>query len=160
MQLDDLLVAMAQMPFGGHNTIEQVATAHHRVLAELRKMEAIKTTATFAGLLTTPELQANCFRIETLIHLCAAYCDGRGTPMQGFIRRSFKSLGDGYCGIMEDPAEDVFATLVNTPAGNFRIFEGIREGTGFCLQRILNVVEDNPGRQMSNAWPALAAQSS
>lgn len=45
---------------------------------------------------------------------------------------------------MEDPAEDVFITLVNTPKGNFRVFEGIREGTGFCLQRILNVVEGMP----------------
>jgi hypothetical protein len=143
MQLEDLL-AMAQMPFAGHQTIEQVATAHPNVLAELRKLDPIKTAASFAGLLTTPQLQANCHRIETLIHLSVAYCDGRGTPMQGFIRRSFKSLGDGYCGMMEDPAEDVFVTLVNTPQGNFRVFEGIREGTGFCLQRILNVVEGMP----------------
>src|SRR5262245_59432463 len=125
MQLEDLL-AMAEMPFAGHKTIEQVATAHPRVLTELRKKEPIRTAATFAGLLITPELQANCIRIETLIHLSVAYCDGRGIPMQGFTRRSFKSLGDGYCGMMEDPAEDVFVTLVNTSKGNFRIFEGIR----------------------------------
>ena len=132
MQLEDLL-AMAQMPFAGHQTIEQVATAHPRVLAELKKIDPLKTAATFDGLLTTPQLQANCHRIETLIHLSVAYCDGRGTPMQGFIRRSFRSLGDRYCGMMEDPAEDVFVTLVNTPKGNFRIFEAIREGT-LCRQ--------------------------
>ena len=40
---------------------------------------------------------------------------------------------------MEDPAEDVFASLVSTPSGNFKILEGIREANGFHLQRILNV---------------------
>jgi len=65
MQLDHLL-AMAQMPFGGHNTIEQVATAHPTahpwVLAELRKTEAIQTAATFAGLLVFSRHQ-NCRQI-------------------------------------------------------------------------------------------------
>jgi hypothetical protein len=65
-------------------------------------------------------------------------------PAQVFVRRSFERLGNGYCGLAEDPAEGVFVTLVNTPKGNFRVFEGIREGTGFHLQRILNVVESMP----------------
>jgi hypothetical protein len=47
----------------------------------------------------------------------------------------------------EDPAEDVFVSLVSTPRGNFRVFEGIREGTGFHLQRILNVLESMPVEQ-------------
>ncbi len=93
-----------------------------------------------------PELQANCLRIEALVHLAVAYCEGRLAPTKGFAIRSFEGLGDGYCGWMEDPAEDVFVSLVNTPQGNFRIFEGIREGTGFHLQRILNVVERMPER--------------
>ena len=45
---------------------------------------------------------------------------------------------------MEDPAEDIFVSLVNTPGGNFRIFEGLREANGFYLQRILNVVDTMP----------------
>ena len=47
---------------------------------------------------------------------------------------------------MEDPSEDVFVTLVNTPRGNYRIFEGISEGAGFYLQRVLNVIEKMPKR--------------
>lgn len=97
MQLEDLL-AMAQMPFAGHQTLEQVGTAHPSVLAELRKLDPVKTAATFAGQLTTPQLQANCHRIETLIHLSVAYCDGRGTPMQGFIRRISRALAMGTAG--------------------------------------------------------------
>lgn len=45
---------------------------------------------------------------------------------------------------MEDPAEDVFASLVSSSKGNFRILEGIREATGFHLQRIINIVETMP----------------
>ncbi|HUY85962.1 MAG TPA: hypothetical protein VMU77_02515, partial [Acidimicrobiales bacterium] len=45
---------------------------------------------------------------------------------------------------MEDPSEDVFVTLVNSPRGNYRILEGVWEGNGFRLQRVLNVVERMP----------------
>lgn len=44
----------------------------------------------------------------------------------------------------EDPAEDLFVALVNTTSGNFRVFEGIREGNAFHLQNVLNVVEGMP----------------
>ncbi len=138
MKLEDHL---APFFLGGSPTIEQIANEHPDLIAELKRLEPIKTATTFAGLLTLPKLQANCLRIEVLVHLAAAYCEGRSAPTKGLTKRSFERLGDGYCGRMEDPAEDVFLTLVNTPRGNFRIFEGIREGTGFYLQRILNVVE-------------------
>ncbi len=141
MKLEDHL---APFFLGGSPTIEQIANEHPDLIAELKRLEPIKTATTFAGLLTLPKLQANCLRIEVLVHLAAAYCEGRSAPTKGLTKRSFERLGDGYCGRMEDPAEDVFLTLVNTPRGNFRIFDGIREGTGFYLQRILNVVESMP----------------
>lgn len=126
--------------------IGKIAETHPEIVSELRKLHQVKTAATFAGLLTSPDLQANCFRIEALTHFAVAYCEGRSAPTRAFVRRAFDRLGTGYCGVMEDPAEDVFVTLVNTPRGNFRIFEGIREGTGFHLQRVLNVVERMPDR--------------
>jgi len=132
------------MPTVMNPTMERIAEAHPDIIAELRKLDPLKTAASFAGFLAMPELQANCFRIEALVHLAAAYCEGRTAPTNGFIRRSFERLGNGYCGAMEDPSEDVFVTLVNTSRGNFRIFEGIREATGFYLQRILNIVERMP----------------
>jgi len=125
-------------------SIEALAKAHPDLVAELRKLEPLATAATFGGLLAMPELQANCFRLEYLVHLASVYCEGRMDPSQGFVRRSFERLGNGYCGMQEDPAEDIFVALVNTPRGNFRVFEGVREGTGFHLQRILNVLERMP----------------
>ena len=144
---DDLLVPIL---LGNSPSIDQIANENADLIADLRRLEPTKTAATFAGLLTLPELQANCLRIEALVHLAAAYCEGRSAPTRGFVMRSFERVGEGYCGRMEDPAEDVFLALVNTPRGNFRIFEGIREGNGFCLQRILNVVETMPDTPACN----------
>jgi hypothetical protein len=124
--------------------LSKIAEAHPDIVAELRKLHPVETASTFAGLLIIPKLQANCFRIEVLTHFAIAYCQGRAAPGRAFVQRAFERIGTGYCGLMEDPAEDVFVTLVNTPLGNFRIFEGIREGAGFHLQRILDVIEGMP----------------
>lgn len=134
-----LLTPMVKIP-----PLRKIAEAYPDIVAELRKLHPVKTASTFAGLLTIPELQANCFRIEVLTHLAIAYCQGQTAPTRAFVQRAFEGIGTGYCGLMEDPGEDVFVTLVNTPLGNFRIFEGIREGAGFHLQRILDVVEVMP----------------
>ena len=48
------------------------------------------------------------------------------------------------CGHMEDPSESVFVGLVDTSQGNFRIFEGLWNGTSFYLQLILDVLETAP----------------
>jgi len=131
----------------GTPTIQSVADSHPTLIAEFRKLDPIATAASFAALLTAPELQANCYRLEYLVHLALAYCDGKAQPTQDLIQRSFKILGDGVCGMAEDPAEDVFLSLVSTPLGSFRVLEGIHEGNGFHLQRILNVVETMPRKQ-------------
>lgn len=128
----------------GTPSIESLANAHPTLLKEFRKLDPAVTAASFAALLTAPELQANCYRLEYLVHLAVAYCNGQARPTQDLIQRAFKILGVGVCGMAEDPAEDVFVSLVSTPRGNFRVFEGIHEGNGFHLQRILNVVETMP----------------
>lgn len=78
------------------------------------------------------------------MHLAVAYSAGKGAPSIAFVKRSFSRLGQGSCGRMEDPAEDVFVNLVSTPRGNYRVYEGIWEGAGYHLQRILNIVEAMP----------------
>ncbi|MGH9328348.1 MAG: hypothetical protein ACRD2B_16895, partial [Terriglobia bacterium] len=58
-------------------TIDQISDAEPRLVAELRKTDAIETAATFGGLLVVPELQASCLRIEALVHLAVTHCVGR-----------------------------------------------------------------------------------
>src|SRR5882757_8242 len=124
--------------------LKYIASEHPEVIEELKGFEPMATAAAFGSLLTTPQLQSNCFRIEVLVHLAIAYCQGTSAPTQEVILRAFEQLGHGFCGHMEDPAEDVFLSLVNTFQGNFRIFEGLSEGAGFYLQRILQIVSKMP----------------
>ena len=53
----------------------------------------------------------------------------------------YAALGHGS---MEDPAEDVFVSLVYFRGFNYRIFEGLWEGNAFQLQRLLRAVETMP----------------
>jgi hypothetical protein len=60
------------------------------------------------------------------------------------IRRWFRALGNGSCGQVEDPAEDVFVSRVVSSQGNFRMFEGIWETAAFDVRRLLGVIETMP----------------
>ena len=138
-----------KFPFGlvgllGQPVIGDLAKEYAGVVADLRSHDPVLTAASFGALLVLPDLQANCYRIEALVHLASGYCQGRTAPGIGLVKRCFERLGNGSCGPAEDPAEDVFVSLVSTPNGNFRIFEGIREGTAFYLQRVLDVVQRLP----------------
>jgi hypothetical protein len=113
--------------------IDHIASLHPDVIAQIEELDYLKTAATFGGLLARPDLQANCLRLETLVHLAMAYCKGRRAPTKPVVQRCFERIGTGPCGVMEDPSEDVFVTLVTTGEGDFRVFEGIRESTGFYL---------------------------
>ncbi len=103
----------------------------------LQMLDPVRAAVTFAGLLTIPRLQANCYRIETLVRLALALGNGQQKPSDQFVARAFRELGKGYCGMMEDPPEDTFVTAVRCGAGNFRILEGLWEGSGFYLDRFL-----------------------
>ncbi len=133
-----------------HRPFALLAEEYADVISGLRALDPIVTASTFSGLLATSELQSNSLRIETLVHLSLALCMGQMAPTRNLVERSFERLGDGHCGRMEDPSEDVFISLVSTQNGNFRIFQGQWEGAGFYLQRILDVVEAMPDRQPFN----------
>ncbi len=123
------------------------AAAYPHVVAALKPLCASGVIAAVAGLLTIPDLQANCFRLEILVHLAAAFCRGRVSAKASDIKFLYDALDEGMCGRVEDPAENVFMGLVNTSLGNFRIFEGLREGTSFYLQLVLDVLETAPRKE-------------
>jgi hypothetical protein len=129
------------------DSVDDYALCYPDIVAAMRPMRALDAIAAVAGLLTVPELQANCFRLEVLVHLTVAFCRGHITPAPTEIKSLFDRLDEGICGRMEDPAESVFVSLVNTAQGNFRIFEGLREGTSFYLQCILDVLEAVPNEE-------------
>ena len=140
MNNDEILwqAAVSNLQLG---KIAVIAEQHAEVTAEIRQCDPIKAATVFSTLLCRPELQANCIRLEALIHLSCTYAEGTKTPTKKQITTWFAVLGKGPYGMMEDPAEDVFVTLASNPRGNFKVLQGIWESAGFYLQRILNAME-------------------
>lgn len=108
------------------------------------RYDPVLLAASFAGLTTCRELQSNAYRLEALIHFSLQYAKGNKKPKKQVVEKAFKLLSKSSLSHQEDPAEDVFVSLVNFKGENFLIFEGIWEGNAFHLQRFLDVIEDMP----------------
>lgn len=124
--------------------LEAIAAEHPALGGQLRGFNPLKLATAYGALLTVPELQSNCLRLEALVQLGLALGAGARKPQPKHLIRWFADLGTGRCGAFEDPAEDVFVGLIATPRGNFRVLEGIWESGSFYLQRVMDVVERMP----------------
>jgi hypothetical protein len=98
----------------------------------------------FATMLTNPRYQANCVRLEALVHLSLITADGTALPSLRALSQCLHDLGEGHCGLMEDPTEDLFVGNVIAQNRNFRVIEGLWESGSFYLQRFMDVLESTP----------------
>ena len=110
----------------------------------LRKYESKTTVARLAGLLTVPSLQANTFRLETVVHLAVGFaCRGNLKPGVRDIGKWLnRELGDTLLARSEDPAEDVFVSNVETPDGNRRLFEGSWSSNDYFVQIVIELLSN------------------
>ena len=127
-----------------------IAQLKPKLIAELVEYDPIRTVSAISGLMTYPELQSNSYRLETLAHIAMAVCNGHRKPKAKDMARWYSDIGDGYCGMMEDPSEDVFVFNIMTPRGNFLVLEGLWQGGGFTLQHVINTVESMPDTEDCN----------
>lgn len=132
------------MAGAGDLVFEDVLSSHPHLRSALSPFDPFRAASSFAGLLTEPSLQSNCCRLEVLVNLAVAFCTGTRKPSKPAINKWFSDLSSGLVGKWEDPAEDVFISNIATTRGNFRVFEGTWESSGFFLQRCINVVEGMP----------------
>lgn len=139
----DEFARLFQHEFGSQK-LENAIAENPALIAMLRQYHPIKTATTFAGLLTQKRLQSNCLRLEVLVHLSLACCQGEKMPVAQVTSHAFKAVGRGIHGRMEDPAEDVFVSSIHSTRGNYRILEGIWESSSFYLQRFVNIVDRLP----------------
>jgi hypothetical protein len=144
MANEEHLLGLEAMFASMNVTLRDIEAGHRSDVSQLCRMEKLTATSTFAALLAVPELQANAYRLEALVHIAVAKSNGRHHLASEFVRKVFKRFGDGICGRLEDPAEDLFTTVVHCSSGNFLVLEGLREGNGFYLQRVLDVLEGTP----------------
>ncbi len=73
-----------------------------------------------------------------------AHCRGRKKANIGQAVRWFFQIGKSKCVAGEDPAEDVFVSLVQDRNGDYRLLEGVWEAAGFYTQRVLDVIATMP----------------
>ena len=126
-------------------TIEDIVNDNKRLVAEISNYDSKSSIALVSSLLTIPEYQTQCIRLEVLAILVALYSDGKRKPYIKEIKKWFKEIGKSKCCIGEDPAEDVFVSNINDHKnGNLRIINGIWESAGFYTQAVFDVISTIP----------------
>lgn len=98
------------------------------------------------AMLTLPEFQSNAYRLEVLVHMAFLCAKGNSRPTAGHAAAWFNNLDNGTCGRQEDPAEDVFISIVSYKSVNYRIFEGTAEGNNLHTQLFLDILADMPAK--------------
>ncbi len=112
----------------------------------IKNLTPINSAMFFSGLMLSPALQSNGFRLEALVHLLLATSEGKEKLSETIAKKLFDKLGSSYYGISEDPAEDVMVTLTHHSTGSYRILEGLWEANAFQLQRFINLVDRMPDK--------------
>lgn len=139
--------------------IQEIADDNRALVRDLATYDPRLTVPLLSSLLTLPEYQSHCIRLEILVTLAVVHCKGRKKPNIDQAVRWFFQIGKSRCVSGEDPAEDVFVSLVHDRTGNYRLLEGVWEGAGFYTQRVLEVISTMPddGRfgQIKSSFRAL-----
>jgi hypothetical protein len=124
--------------------IEEIRKDNKSLVRDLAKYDPNIAVPLLASLLTLPEYQSHCIRFEILVALAVAYCRGRKRANIDQAVRWFSQIARSRCVLGEDPAEDVFVSLVHDKDGDYRLIEGVWEAAGFYTQRVLDVIATMP----------------
>lgn len=125
-------------------SLDEATEANQGLCADLSRFSRLETVALLGALLTLPEYQSNCIRLELMVALAVMHCHGQKTPNLNDMGRWYLDIGKSPCVSGEDPAEDVFVTLIQTEEADYRMLEGIWESAGFYTQRVVNVIATMP----------------
>lgn len=125
-------------------SLDDLATENKALVRDLSGYDPNIAVPLIASLLTIPKYQSNCLRLELLAVLAWRYCQGKKKAHIGQAVRWFHALGKSKAALGEDPAEDVFASLVLGNTADYRILEGLWESAGFYTQIVYDVVQTMP----------------
>ena len=131
----------------GDVTIQEIANDNKALIRDLAGYDPSVTVPLLASLLTLPAYQSNCIRLEILVVLAMIHCRGRKKANIDEAVRWFSQIGKSKCVIGEDPAEDVFVSLVQDRDRDYRIIEGIWESAGFYTQCCIDIISRMPNEE-------------
>lgn len=106
----------------------------------LKDKDPIDGAATIAGLCISPELQSDQFLLEWLTSAFLHLGQGKNKLNEKTLFEIFKIANQCPVSFMNDPAENVFVSLVYNKETNYRIWEGLWEGGTFILQRFIDIL--------------------
>lgn len=133
-------------------SFNEIIKENKALVRNLEKYSPESAVPMLAALLTLPQYQSICIRLETLVSLAVSKCKGRKVAGSVDVCRWLHMIQKSKILLAEDPADDVFVHLVRFEGEGYRIIGGIWENAGFYLQRILDVVESMPNQARFSQW--------
>jgi hypothetical protein len=122
--------------------------AVQRLAKVLEKYDRQQVVSLVAGMLTVPNLQANCYRLELLVQLAVANCNGKLKPTKKHLSNWLnRQLGTENVAWMEDPPEDVFVSNVITKTGDYLVLGGMWEVPDAASTLLIQCVEQHGGEE-------------
>jgi hypothetical protein len=131
-------------PFINSPSASDFAKETPSVVEFLKNFKLPQALKLIAGLSLNPALQSNAYRIEMMVHLALSFSDGQKGCKKNDVSHFFSLFAGSFIGMQEDPVDDLFVTSIATLQGNLLCLQGIWECGGFYIQRVLNVLEQNP----------------
>ena len=143
MNVDDAAAAMVAIQSSGSaSDLHDLASRQPALVRRLRKYAPASVSAAIGGLMTRVENHAGTARLEGLVHLAMAYCEGTlAVPAENIREWLNKTLSQDGLWRAEDPPEDVFVSTVVSWEGTSRLFEGVWEANDFGLQSCLAALD-------------------
>ncbi len=131
-----------QFPFDVPDRNPFDATAVQRLRQVLKKYSKKQALEAVSGLMTLPQFQANCYRLEVLAHLVVSSCEGQNSvASRNVLNWLNRQLGGRPVATMEDPPEDAFVVNVLSKRGEFLILGGYWEMPDSATSLLLEILE-------------------
>lgn len=135
-----------------NDSITQIALENQDLVRDLANYSRESTLPVLGGLLTSPEYQSLCSRLEALVTLAVICCEGGRTTRASDACRWLNLMKESSRFHMEHTTEDVFVHLVGFEGEGYRLIGGNLENAGFHLQRLLDVAEVMPDEGKFSRW--------